>query len=392
MKITSAEIYNLNLDIGGFPWHPVILRLNTDQSISGLGEAGLAYASGHDAAAGMLKNLVETFVIGADPFRTEWLWENMFRRSFWGQGGGPVVYGGISAIDTALWDIKGKALGIPVYQLLGGKTNDHLRTYASQIQSGWGPEPFLCKKPEDFAREACKAVADGYDAIKVDPCSNDEQGNRLTNLRMLLAPPTVRLFHDRVAAIRDAVGPEVDIIIELHSGLAAPSAIQLGPIWKEFNCLFVEEPSNYLNVDVQKHITNSVTTPMAGGERLYTRWGYRQYLEKQALTVIQPDINLVGGLSEAKKICDYAHLYDVTVQCHVCGSPVATASALHLEAAIPNFQIHEHHTFALKAGNRTLCTPDYQPVKGRFAVPDAPGLGIELNSEALHGQPCLRLP
>ncbi|MCX8126074.1 MAG: mandelate racemase/muconate lactonizing enzyme family protein, partial [Dehalococcoidia bacterium] len=283
MKVSSVEIFNLNVDIGGFPWHPVLVRVNTDEGISGVGEVGLAYGTGHNAAFGMAKDIAEGFIIGADPFRSEWMWENLFRRTFWGQGGGPVVYGGISAFDIAFWDIKGKALGVPVWKLLGGKTNPLLRCYASQIQAGWGKKIKTCRYPEEFAEEAMKAVADGYDCIKVDPCQNDERGERLLGLRGLLPKRLLRMVRDRIKAIREAVGPDVDIIVELHSGTAVNSAVQMGSIWEEFGCLFVEEPTNYVNVESQHKISSKVRVPQAAGERLYTRWGFRQYIERQVL-------------------------------------------------------------------------------------------------------------
>jgi galactonate dehydratase len=151
--------------------------------------------------------------------------------------------------------------------------------------------------------------------------------------------------------------------------------------------MFFEEGVHYLNAALQEKLSTSVRIPMAAGERLYTRWGYRQYFEKQAPSIIQPDLCLVGGLIEGKKVCDYANVYDITVQAHVCGSPISTAAALHLEAVIPNFQIHEHHVNAIKRPNRELCVPDYQPLRGQFTIPDLPGLGIELNEAALAGQP-----
>ena len=147
--------------------------------------------------------------------------------------------------------------------------------------------------------------------------------------------------------------------------------------------MYYEEPVNYLNVELQEKVTNRVRIPMAAGERLYTRWGYRQYFEKQTLDVIQPDLCLVGGITEGKKICDYANVYDITVQVHVCGSPISTAAALQVEAVIPNFLIHEHHTYALKNHNRELCIQDYQPEKGQFVTPDLPGLGLDLNDDVV---------
>jgi galactonate dehydratase len=391
MKVTTVEIWDTNVELspGWLPWHPVIVRVNTDEGISGLGEVGLAYRSGHSGGAGYVKNLAEDFMIGADPMNTERLWEAMFRRTFWAQGGGPVVFGAMSAIDIACWDIKGKALGQPVYQLMGGKTNDTLRAYASQIQFGWNRDRLTgLTKPDEFAENARLAIADGYDAVKVDPAYLDEDGSRL-NVNKILSNKTVRMVYDRVKAVREAVGPDVDIIIELHSSTGATSAIQIGRVLEELNCMYFEEGVHYLNVDLQEKVARNVKIPMAAGERLYTRWGYRQYFEKQALDLIQPDLCLVGGLTEGKKICDYANVYDITVQCHVCGSPVSTAAALQLEAVIPNFQIHEHHTYAIKKANREICVPDYQPENGKFVAPDLPGLGIELNESVLAKHPCL---
>lgn len=391
MKVVKVEIFDIHMESAPV-WHPIILRATTDEGISGLGEVGLAYGVGHSAGVGMVRNLAESFVLGADPFQSERLWDAMFRESFWARGGGPVVYGGMSAIDTAMWDIKGKALGLPVYQLLGGKTNDKLRTYASQIQFGWGPEPITAVTPEQYAAEAAKAVADGYDCVKVDPVMFGPEGERDTRpLRGLLSTRQVACFRDRVAAIREAVGPDVDIILEIHSHLPAGAAIQLARIWEPYDCLFYEEPVHYMNDELHDLVAKRVNIPTAAGERIYTRWGYRPYFEKQAITVIQPDLGLVGGLSEGKKICDYAHVYDILVQVHVCGSPVATAAALHLETAIPNFGIHEHHTRALYADNIALCTPDLQPVDGFFTAPEAPGLGVELVEDVVQRSPCLVL-
>jgi L-alanine-DL-glutamate epimerase-like enolase superfamily enzyme len=132
-------------------------------------------------------------------------------------------------------------------------------------------------------------------------------------------------------------------------------------------------------------VAESTTIPLATGERSYTRWGYRELLEKRVLSVVQPDLCLVGGITEGKKICDYANIYDATVQIHVCGGPVSTAAALQIESVIPNFIIHEHHTFALKQALRELCVNDYQPENSKYKVPDLPGLGQELNEAAVKG-------
>jgi L-alanine-DL-glutamate epimerase-like enolase superfamily enzyme len=390
MKINEVEIFDVNTDLDAFdiPWHPVLVRINTDEGISGVGEAGLAYGVGHSAAAGMIKNLAEAYLIGYDPMKSEKLWEEMFSTTFWAQGGGPVVFGGMSAIDIALWDIKGKAFDVPVYQLLGGKTNESLRTYASQIQFGWDANTFeQLTHPEQYAEAALKAVADGYDCVKVDPICINGKGERHHNTTGILMHADLDLYRNRIKAIREAIGPNVDIIIELHSLPSVSSAIQLGRALEEFNCMYYEEAVHYLNPKLQERVAENVKIPMAAGERLYTRWGYRPYFENQSLEVIQPDLGLVGGITEGKKICDYARVYDNKVQVHVCGSPVATAASLHLEAAIPNFIIHEHHTIALKPNNIQLCLEDYQPKEGTFAIPELPGLGIELNDNALEDSP-----
>ena len=183
MKISRVDIYDLSFEEAP-NWHPVLIRLVTDEGLTGLGEVGLAYGTGHSAAVGMVRNLVEGFSIGADPFQSEKLWDEMFRQTFWGQGGGPIVYGGMSAIDIALWDIKGKALGVPIYQLLGGKTQDSLRTYASQIQFGWSDKRQVLTTPEEYAEVALRAVSEGYDCVKIDPVIFDAEGNRARmNLR-----------------------------------------------------------------------------------------------------------------------------------------------------------------------------------------------------------------
>jgi len=306
-----------------------------------------------------------------------------------GGGGGP-----LSAIDIALWDIRGQAMGQPVWQLLGGKTNDNLRTYASQLQFGWGdwesdtPAPYATT-PEHYAAYARAAVAEGYDAIKVDVLQIARDGVKTGMAREnqtrygLLRHDEVAMGTERIAAMRDAVGPNVDIICEIHSLLGTNAAMQFARAIEPYNIYYYEEPVNPLNAGNYARIAANTAIPLATGERSYTRWGYRDLLEKQTLAVVQPDICTVGGITEAKKVCDLAHVYDASVQVHVCGGPVSTAAALHVEAVIPNFIIHEHHTYAVRPCVRELCVNDYQPAHGRFAVPDAPGLGQALNDDVV---------
>jgi len=384
MKINQVEIFDIFCPKRP-AWTPIFVRIHTDEGISGVGEAGLAYDLGHSAAAAMVKEFAEAMLIGFDPMNTEKLWSKMFRESFWALGGGPVVYSAMSAIDTALWDIKGKALGLPVYQLLGGKVNSKLRTYASQLQFDWDIEHRrTLAKPQEYAKATEKVVAEGYDSVKVDPMMFDKNGDTIYDCTKPFRREHLNLIRARLQAIRDVLGENGDIIFECHSLPSVGSALQLGEIAEEFNCLYFEEPVNYLNDKLHERLRDKLSVPIAAGERLYLRHGVRPYLEAQTIDVLQPDIGLCGGLTEAKKICDYADMYDVQIQAHVCGGPVATAAALHLETAIPNFLIHEHHTYAIKDFNRELCLQDPQPKNGFFEVSEAAGLGIELNDEVVN--------
>jgi L-alanine-DL-glutamate epimerase-like enolase superfamily enzyme len=391
MKITKIEIFDCVLPKWGtrkVAFNPVLLRLHTDEGITGIGEAGLAYGRSSKAAVGQLRDFAP-MLLGRDPMKVEAIWEDLFRGTYWGTGGGPVVYAGISAYDIACWDIRGKALGVPIYQLLGGKTNDDLRCYASQIQLDWGAEETWLVETADYAKAARKAIEDGYDAVKVDPLAFGHTKGVVATPRApqrfhgLLGYDDIKIAVDRIAAIRDEVGPAVDIIVEVHGVLAANSSLQLAQALDPYRIMFYEEPTHPLNAEVMARVAQRSSIPIATGERSYTRWGYRELLEKQSVAVIQPDLCLVGGITEGKKVCDYGNLYDATVQVHICGAPVSTAAALQLEAVIPNFIIHEHHANALKAPLRELCVHDYQPVSGRYQVPDLPGLGQELNDEVV---------
>ncbi|MGJ3501040.1 D-galactonate dehydratase [Piscirickettsia salmonis] len=391
MKINRVEIFDTHCPERP-AWNPVFVRIHTDEGLSGVGEAGLAYDLGHSAAAHMIKEFAEEMLIGWNPINTEKLWSRMFRESFWALSGGPVVYSAMSAIDTALWDIKGKALNVTVYELLGGKVNDQLWTYASQLQFDWDiHERKKLTQPEGYGLATEKAVAEGYSAIKVDPMMFDVQGNTIFDCTTLFRRDHLNLIRARLQAIRDVLGDNGEIIFECHSLPGLAPALQLGEIAEEFNCMALEEPVNYLNSKLHRPLKEKLKIPLAAGERLYLRHGIRPYLEEQTIDILQPDIGLCGGLTEAKKICDYADMYDIQIQAHVCGGPVATAAALHLETAIPNFIIHEHHTYAIKAFNRELCLQDLQPVNGFFTAPSAPGLGIELNDEVIMKSPRLEI-
>ena len=228
-------------------------------------------------------------------------------------------------------------------------------------------------------------MAEGYDAVKIDFFTYaPEDGYVYTaeDCTRLLTPKIVEIVESRVAAVREAVGPGVDIIMENHSRPDAQSAVQLGRAVQKYNIFYFEEP-NTPTPKTAKFICDKLEMPIAHGERVYSRWQYAPYFEEQSIQVIQPDLGNCGGITEGKKICDMAYVYDISVQAHVCASPLSTAAALHLEAVIPNFVIHEHHTNNLKQYNKDLCTVDFQPVKGKFKVPEGPGLGCEFTDKVL---------
>ncbi len=387
MKITSIDIIDVANDFSSATskWRPTVVRVNTDEGISGFGEVGLAYGVGASGGIGVAKDL-SALLIGMNPMDTEAIWEKMLRKTFWGQGGGGIFSAAMSGLDIAMWDIKGKALNVPLYVLLGGKSRDSIRAYASQLQFGWGggTDKAMLVSPEQYADVARVAVSEGYDAIKVDVLAMDEQGNwNQRDLKGLLPDNILRLGYARLKAMRDAIGPDVDIIVEMHSFTSAAPAIQFGRMIEELGVLYYEEPVMPLNPKMMKQVADHVNIPLASGERIYWRWGYRPFLEDGSLSVIQPDICTCGGISEVKKICDMAHVYDVIVQIHVCGGPISTAAALHMEAAIPNFMIHELHRYTLLEPNTRTCIHNYMPSKGRYTVPELLGLGQELTPETI---------
>ncbi len=389
MKITSVEV---------FQGYGINVKMNTDEGISGFGEAGLSYGNSRDAAFGQCQDFAR-LIIGMDPRNTEEIWDHLHRHTFWGMGGGAVIMAGISAIDTACWDIKGKALGVPVYQLLGGKTNKKLRAYASQLQFGWGRMDNdglmglgLLYEPQEYYDVVKKAMADGYDAVKIDPVFAPRKP--VENLGALFATQgthhrgsfrqyDLQLAVDRIAAARDAGGSDLDIIVEIHSLLDANTASELGKALEPYRIMYYEEPTQPMNANLFRFIKERTSLPLATGERSYSRWGFRQFFEDRTLSIIQPDLCNTGGISETKKICDMAHVYDVGVQIHVCGGPIATAAALQVEAVIPNFCIHEHHVGALQKACTGSCVYDYQPVNGFYEIPEKPGIGQELTADEM---------
>lgn len=393
MKIISVDIIRINSGRGpvkGRIWNPTVVRINTDEGISGIGEIGLAYSPARHGSFGVCQDFSQ-LIIGKDPIDNEVIWEDLFNSTFWVQGGGGFVFGAVSAIDIALWDIRGKVFNAPIYKLLGGKVNKNLRTYASQLQLDWGEQTRKLTRPEEYAEAALKAIADGYSCIKVNPFMFDENGNVFNRYTGLLEKNRLKMAIKRIEAIRQAGGSELDIIIELHARTDINSAIQICDLLQQYSIYFCEEATTPLSADNMLQIANNVKIPLASGERIYSRWGYRPFFENKSLRIIQPDLGNCGGITEGKKIADMAKTYEVSVQAHICGSPVANAAALQFEAAIPSFMIHEHHAVMLMNENISLGNYNYQPKNGYYDIPDLPGLGIELSEYALKGADILTI-
>ncbi len=382
MRITGFNIFKT--DINGR--QPVIIEALTDEDITGLGEAALAYGSAAGAACELIAEFAERFVIGRDPFQIEAIWSELYDHTFWAKGGGPIVYAAISAIEQTLWDIKARALNVPVYELLGGKYRDAVRVYAN----GWS---FTAATPAEIAKRAEAAVAKGYDALKLYPLSQVDPNHPQGKFKHVSNREYDRDMRDHAVAmvrsVREAVGPKVDLMVDMSCELTPDAIIQVGRALEEFDLMFLEEPVDPTNVPALKMVSDKLDTTIAVGERLYTRYGFRPVLEAQAAGVLQPDIGNTGGLMETKKIAAMAEAYSVRVAPHVCAGPVASAIALHLDASIPNFLIQELYPFRVPEHFALVDNPVEPQVKdGKVAVPQSPGYGVSLNRKQIEPYLC----
>ena len=380
MKITKIDLLFSNPVEDG--WRPLFCRIYTDSGIYGDGEIALSYGGTREAAFGILKDLAP-MLIGMDPLDHEVIWQKLYRNCFFALNGGPLTFGGISAFDIALWDIKGKTFNVPVWKLLGGKQRSTLRAYASQLQNDWGENRKPARSPEDYGRVAKIAVEKGFDAVKINFLTFQPDEGRYpgTMQTSFLSADYLKTAESRIAAVREAVGEKVDIILENHCYTDRLSAVQYGNMAKKYGIFYFEEPTTP-HPDLLSYVHRETGIPVASGERIYSRWQYKAYFENDSIQVIQPDIGTCGGITEVKKICDMAYLYETGVQIHVCGSPIVTAASLQLECAIPNFIIHEYNVNTIMPQMVSLAKYDYQPVNGKFTVPDLPGIGNEIAEEA----------
>jgi galactonate dehydratase len=245
----------------------------------------------------------------------------------------------------------------------------------------------MCGPPEEWAEAALETVADGFDALKFDPFFATANGEHRVPERAL-PRETARLAYDRVAAVREAVGPDVDILIEVHGNLGTTSAIQMGRRLAELDPFFYEEPVDAMNVECMLKVARNVPIPIAAGERLYTRYGFRAYIEQQAIDILQPDLGLTGGISEGKRIATLAEVYDLHIQPHNCAGPISTAASVQLDACITNFIIQEWFPYRGDDFLELVDEPlEPQVVDSVLTIPDRPGLGLTLNESAVAKYP-----
>jgi galactonate dehydratase len=373
MKIRGVKIYLI--DSGRL--HPVIVEVLTEEGVAGIGEAGVAYGLGSTAAAGMIKDLSERTLLGRDPFRIEEIWSELYDHSFWAKGGGPIVFAAISAIEQALWDVKGKALGIAVYEMLGGKIRDTVHVYAN----GWYG---TAATPAAFAKAAERPLREGYDALKCYPLAVPGPHGLRHVTRRMVDREFADLAFAKIKALRQAVGPKVAIMLDLSGGLTTDETIRLCRRYEELDILFVEEPADPFDVGALKKIADATTIPVAVGERLYTRHAFRKIFEPLAADIVQPDVTNSGGILEVKKIAAMAEAYNMRVAPHNCASTLSTAASLQIAACIPNFMTQEVYPYFPEQVGYTHVLedpPEARIAASRLAIPTRPGLGVELAAE-----------
>lgn len=338
-----------------------LVRLETDTGLVGWGEPTL---EGHARTAITAVSEMARVLIGEDPRRIEHLWQAMYRGAFY--RGGPILCSAISGLEQALWDIVGKHHGVPVYELLGGAVRERIRMYHG---AGGGT-------PDEAAAAARRVQAAGFTALKT--------GMTPGATAIVDTPAVVDETVARIAAMREAVGRQFDLAIDCHGRLSPAMAIRLCRAVEPYAPLFVEEPVLPENVEALKAVAAKVAVPLATGERLFTKFGFRPVLEAQAVAIVQPDLSHAGGILETKKIAAMAEAYYVGLAPHCPLGPVALAASLQVAACCPNFVIQEHVPQAL--GEGYLKRP-FEVHDGHIALPTGPGLGIEVDEEAIAAMP-----
>ncbi len=361
MKITDIKTFTVDC----FRTNWVFVKVYTDEGVDGVGEATLEYKE--KALVGAVEHIREA-LMGKNPLTIEKHWHDIYRDAYW--RGGSVLMSALSAVEIALWDILGKSLNVPVYQLLGGKVNDMVRIYVN----GWFAG---AKEPEEFAEKAKAAVARGVTALKWDPF-----GKSYMEISNADLDKTIRC----VAAVREAVGEQVDLLIEGHGRFNIPTGIRIAKALEPFKPMFFEEPVPPDNLDALKAVREKSPVAISAGERLYTRWDYKPLFDKMAADYIQPDISHAGGIMELKKIAAEAECRYIPFAPHNPSGPVANAATLQLAASCPNFCILEI-MYSDVVWRKDITNEKLEYKDGYIRIPDKPGLGIELNEAACAEHP-----
>ncbi len=368
MKITNVQTFRTSTPVhktAGTNW--LFVRIDTDEGISGWGEGSLQYK---DFALEAEINDFGRYLMGKDPRHIEHHWTSLYRRVTW--AGGAVTMSAIAAIDLALWDIRAKAMGVPVYELAGGPTRDSIRTYAN----GWfenTTDPKTGRRsPELHAEAVSKLKAEGWTALKFYPFGGPQV---VTQQRMSEGVELVR-------AVRDAVGPEIEIAIDVRARLDPWSAGRVAQRLEEFDIAWLEEPILYDNAKAFGAFARSVNVPVSTGEQLYSRWEFEPLLEENAVRILQPDICHCGGFSEIRKIAHAAETHFVSIAPHNSNGPISTLASIHFDMSVPNAFMQEIFVSFFDRYNQILTNP-LVIENGETKPPAGPGWGSDIDVEAL---------
>lgn len=369
IKITKLERFIL-----GSAWrNMILLKLHTNEpGLYGIGEATVQW--GDEGMLGYLESMERRYLIGRDPRDVEALFEQIYRNEYWRRDF--FVCSALGGVEMACWDILGKTLGAPVWRLLGGKCRDRVRAYAN----GWYK---VERTPEAIAERAREVVGKGYTGLKIDPFG---AGSYEMDEREKLASIGI------VAAVREAIGPDVDLFIEMHGRFSAHTAIDLCRRLAPFRPGWFEEPVPPENVEALADVRRAVAPlgiPVAAGERCFTRFAFLDVFKLRAVDIIQPDVCHAGGLAETRKIAAMAEAHYIPVAPHNACSPVGTMASVHVAACTPNFKIQETFDDFSEPWVRDAVIGRPEIVDGYFSLPDKPGLGVDLNEEVIREHPPL---
>lgn len=353
MKVTDIKTFTVDC----FRTNWVFVKVYTDDGIDGVGEATLEYKE--KALWGAIEHIKE-YLVGKNPLDIEKHWHCIYRDAYW--RGGAVLMSALSAVETALWDILGKSLNVPVYQLLGGKANDKVRIYVNGWFSG-------AKTPKEFGEKAKDAVKRGVTALKWDPFGKNYLDISNNELNTAL---------ECVAEVRAAVGSDIDILIEGHGRFNIATGIKIAKELEQFKPMWFEEPVPPDNLDALKEVKSKSPVAISAGERLYTRWDYKQLFDLSAADYIQPDVSHAGGIAELKKIAAEAECRYIGFAPHNPSGPVANAATLQLAASCPNFGILEI-MYSDVEWRKDITDENLEYKDGYITIPDKPGLGIEID-------------